>query len=200
MNLYILRHGRTAWNDAGRLQGRTDIPLNEEGRRSARAAGEELEPVPFSAAFTSPLLRAKETAELILRGRSTPLRCDEDLIELCYGAAEGMTEIGESPIFDLFSRASSYVPPEGGESYDALLCRCRNFLQREILPFEGRYENVLIVSHGGTLRGLFDVMLGAQSDALYRGRVQKNCGVNIVALTDGRFSLLRFDAKYDAMQ
>lgn len=202
MNLYILRHGRTAWNDAGRLQGRTDIPLNAEGRRSARAACAELASVPFSAAFTSPLLRARETAELILSGRGTPLRCDDDLIELCYGAAEGVTreEYGESPVFDLFSRASSYVPPEGGETYDALLYRCRRFLQREILPFEGRYENVLIVSHGGTMRGLFEVMLGEQSDALYRGRVQKNCAVNIAALAGGRFSLLRFEAENDVMR
>ena len=59
MKLYMLRHGRTLWNEAGKLQGRTDIPLSEEGRQSALETGKELANIPFSAAFSSPLMRAK---------------------------------------------------------------------------------------------------------------------------------------------
>ena len=70
MKLYLLRHGRTLWNEEGRLQGRTDVPLSDEGRCSALAAGAALESVPFDAAFSSPLQRARETAELILRGKN----------------------------------------------------------------------------------------------------------------------------------
>ena len=68
MKLYIIRHGQTDWNRARRLQGRTDIPLNEWGRRVAELTREGLKDVTFDVAFTSPLIRAKETAELILRG------------------------------------------------------------------------------------------------------------------------------------
>ena len=90
MKLYMLRHGRTLWNEAGKLQGRTDIALSEEGRRSALETGEELADVSFSAAFSSPLARARETAELILRGRDVPVQTDERLVELSFGSAEGM--------------------------------------------------------------------------------------------------------------
>ena len=60
MKLYLLRHGRTRWNEEGKLQGRTDVPLNEEGRAGALRAREELRHVPFSAVFSSPLSRARE--------------------------------------------------------------------------------------------------------------------------------------------
>ena len=96
MKLYLLRHGRTAWNEAGKIQGRTDIPLGEEGRRSALEAGAALADIPFSAAFSSPLRRAKETAEIILGARKDILRTDERLIELNFGAAEGMCTMDAS--------------------------------------------------------------------------------------------------------
>ena len=90
MKLYLLRHGRTLWNEEGRLQGRTDVPLSEEGRRSALAAGAALGNVSFDAAFSSPLQRARETAELILQGKNVLIQTDARLIELSFGAAEGM--------------------------------------------------------------------------------------------------------------
>ena len=66
--LYIMRHGRTDWNVRHKLQGRTDIPLNEEGRRMAEKAREEYRDVPLDICFCSPLIRARETAEIVLRG------------------------------------------------------------------------------------------------------------------------------------
>ena len=59
MKLYMLRHGRTLWNEAGKLQGRTDIPLSDDGRRSALETGKELANIPFSAAFSSPSARTE---------------------------------------------------------------------------------------------------------------------------------------------
>ena len=62
MKLYIIRHGETEWNVKRRFQGRSDIPLNEEGRRLARITSEALRSVPFTRIYTSPLKRAYETA------------------------------------------------------------------------------------------------------------------------------------------
>ena len=64
--LYIIRHGKTDWNELHKLQGRTDIPLNENGRQMAREAGQRYKEVHFDICFCSPLVRAKETAELLL--------------------------------------------------------------------------------------------------------------------------------------
>ena len=65
--LYIMRHGRTDWNDMHKLQGRTDIPLNSCGREMAEKAAEEYKDVPLDICFCSPLIRAKETAEIVLK-------------------------------------------------------------------------------------------------------------------------------------
>ena len=69
MRLYALRHGETSWNVQRRFQGQSDIPLNDKGILLAELTGEGLANVPFDLAFTSPLCRARQTAELVLAGR-----------------------------------------------------------------------------------------------------------------------------------
>lgn len=201
MKVYILRHGRTDWNAAGRLQGRSDIELNEEGRASARETGEKLKEIPFSAAFSSPLLRARETAELILQGRNLPLQSDARLTELSYGRAEGAYLAQDTRWNDMVQRLFSvperdYIAPEEGESYADLLVRCRDFINGVLLPHEKEWEHVLLVSHGGTVRGLFSSMLGEASDGLFQKHPPKNCAVNIVDCTDGKFSVDVFCDEY----
>ena len=80
--LYIMRHGRTDWNDRHKLQGRTDVPLNEEGRRMAEKAAEEYRDIPLDVCWCSPLIRARETAEIVLRGRDVPILTDDRLREI----------------------------------------------------------------------------------------------------------------------
>ena len=65
MKIYLVRHGETDWNQAGLLQGQTDIALNAQGLEQAHEAAERLKEVPFEIAFCSPLIRAKRTAEII---------------------------------------------------------------------------------------------------------------------------------------
>ena len=191
MKLYLLRHGRTLWNEEGRLQGRTDVPLSEEGRRSALAAGAALGNVSFDAAFSSPLQRARETAELILQGKNVLIQTDARLIELSFGAAEGMRlcdfQEEQRPTRTLFAAPECYVPPTGGESYEALVRRCRSFLDKRIVPEERRGALVLVGAHGAAVRGLFSAMFGAERGRIYGGRVQKNCAVNVIDCTGGVF-------------
>ena len=72
MRLYIMRHGETAWNVRRLFQGHSDIPLNENGIALAEVTADGLRDVPFDLAYTSPLRRARQTAEIILRSR-TPI-------------------------------------------------------------------------------------------------------------------------------
>ena len=191
MKLYLLRHGRTLWNEEGRLQGRTDVPLSDEGRCSALAAGAALESVPFDAAFSSPLQRARETAELILRGKNIAVQTDVRLMELGFGAAEGMRlcDLAEEkqPTRSLFSDPEHYVPPAGGETYEALVRRCRAFLDERIVSGVEHWTHVLVVAHGAAVRGFFSAMFGAESGRIYGSRVQKNCAVNVIDCTGGLF-------------
>ena len=75
MIIYIIRHGETDWNVLRKFQGRTDIPLNENGRQVAAWTKEGLKDVAFDLVYTSPLRRAKETAQIIVGDRQIPIIC-----------------------------------------------------------------------------------------------------------------------------
>ena len=90
MRMYIIRHGETEWNAAGRLQGQTDISLNENGVRLARITGQALSHVNFDLIITSPLKRARQTAELVTEGKSIPIFEDARISEISFGSWEGL--------------------------------------------------------------------------------------------------------------
>lgn len=87
--LYIMRHGRTDWNERNKLQGRTDIPLNEAGRKMAEEAAAVYKNVPLDVCYCSPLARARQTAEIFLKDRNIPIITDDRLIEMSFGIYEG---------------------------------------------------------------------------------------------------------------
>lgn len=89
MHILLVRHGETAWNREGRYQGRTDIPLSPDGETQVRALGKRLAHVTIAAAVSSPLSRARRTAEAILDGRGVQLQLDEGLVEISHGSWEG---------------------------------------------------------------------------------------------------------------
>ena len=90
MELYLIRHGETDYNKERKIQGSCDIPLNEYGRELAKVTAEGLKDIPFDVIFTSPLCRARETAEWIARGRQIPVYEDKRLKEICFGEYEGL--------------------------------------------------------------------------------------------------------------
>ncbi len=133
--LYIMRHGKTDWNAMRKLQGRTDIPLNEEGRQMAEHARTEYADIHFDICYCSPLIRAKETAEIVLKGRNIPIIITDDrLKEMSFGSYEGTANCVTTPgcpIKDLFLDPANYkVPKDGGESFEQLFARTGEFLKR----------------------------------------------------------------------
>ena len=89
MKIYLIRHGETDWNLEQRLQGATDIPLNENGLELARETAQGLKEVPFDLIYTSPLKRAKQTAEILRGERDIPLIEEPRIREICFGIYEG---------------------------------------------------------------------------------------------------------------
>lgn len=150
--LYIMRHGKTDWNEQYKLQGHTDIPLNAAGREMAENAAKEYADVHFDICFSSPLVRAVETAEILLRGRKVPIHTDERLIEMCFGDYEGIArcyEIPNCPMNVFFQQPEAYKEPvAGGESMDALFARTKSFLEETAMPLVNAGKDVLIVGHG----------------------------------------------------
>jgi len=150
--LYIIRHGKTDWNQEYRLQGRSDIPLNDEGRQMARDAAVEYKDINFDVCYCSPLIRARETAEILLEGRNVPIISDERLIEMGFGVFEGVSNIydmPDAPMRVFFFNPELYVEPvENGESLDAVYERTGDFLKNVAYPLVEQGKDVLIVGHG----------------------------------------------------
>ena len=150
--LYIMRHGKTEWNARHKLQGRTDIPLNEEGRIMAENASKELENIHFDICYCSPLIRAKETAKIVLKGRDIPIITDDRVLEMSFGIYEGIEnsfQIPNCPINVLFKEPANYITPvEGAESFEDLYSRTGEFLKEVVVPRLELGEDILIVGHG----------------------------------------------------
>lgn len=149
--LYIMRHGRTDWNDAYKLQGRTDIPLNETGREMARKAKFACDEIAFDICYCSPLSRARETAELVLAGRDIPIIEDERLLEMSFGIEEGKDHCFQHPeyaVHTLFMKPEEYKGVEGGETFEELYARTGSFLENVAKPAVAEGKNVLVVGHG----------------------------------------------------
>lgn len=149
--LYIMRHGKTDWNVIHKLQGRTDIPLNNEGREMAKAASKECQKIHLDICYCSPLIRAKETAEIVLQNRNVPIIYDDRLKEMCFGIYEGTensSQIPDCPVNVFFQNPAQYAAPEGAESFEELFARTGSFLEEIITPALKENKDILIVGHG----------------------------------------------------
>ncbi|MYR62048.1 histidine phosphatase family protein [Streptomyces sp. SID625] len=160
-DLFLVRHGETAWSRSGRHTGRTDVPLTEHGREEARRLVPLVRSHRIGAAFVSPLQRARETAELI----GVPdARVDADLREWDYGGYEGVTtpEIQRTrPGWFLFTDGVAPGPPEHpGETVEQVGERADRMLAKVDAAFANTEGVVLLVAHGHFLRVLTARRLG----------------------------------------
>jgi broad specificity phosphatase PhoE len=165
--LLLVRHGETDWNAEGKLQGHTDRPLNEYGRRQAQALAEQLAGDSIDAVYASDLSRARETAEILGAKLGLPVVVDPDLREKNWGNWEGLT-----------SDERLHVEFEGETSEahrDRTLVAVQRIVERH--P-EGR---IVVVTHGGSLRRIQAAVSG------FALPVIENCAVWGLAHEDGRF-------------
>lgn len=150
--LYIMRHGKTDWNVKQKLQGRTDIPLNDEGRKMALESGIINKDVHFDVCYCSPLIRARQTAELFLQNRNVPIIVDDRLKEMSFGIFEGTSNVLEQkelPIRVIFEDPANYKEAfEGAESWEDLYARTGEFLNQVVDPLLEQGKDILIVGHG----------------------------------------------------
>jgi len=120
MNILLVRHGETVWNRDGRYQGRTDIPLSPDGEAQVKALGLRLASLPIEVAISSPLSRARTTAEAILAGRETKLDLDERLLEISHGQWEGQLasdiELSHAEMFGTWRSQPDRHVPAGPEA------------------------------------------------------------------------------------
>ena len=158
--LILVRHGESEWNEKGLWTGLADIGLTEKGKEEARLAGEKLKVLPIDIAFTSVLIRAKQTLDEIksVLGIDVPTFEDKALNERNYGIYTGKNkweiqkEVGEEQFQKI--RRGWDVPIQNGESLKDVYNRVIPYYQSEILPKLKDGKNILIVAHGNSLRAL----------------------------------------------
>lgn len=196
MELYIVRHGETVWNTKKLLQGRTDIPLNENGRKLASLTGTALENTPFDRIYSSPLTRAYETACLIRGNQAVEIRKDERLRELCFGIYEGqnMTQLladGDGTFQYFFKQPQLYEAPSDAESLEHLCTRAGRFMEDEILPLQNSCKRIMIVAHGALNKALMMYVKRPQPlSEFWSGGLQRNCNVILLTLENNQFQII----------
>lgn len=163
MKIYLIRHGQTDWNIAGMIQGSHDIPLNETGRIQARKLAEAMDQRPITKIFSSPLIRAAETAQMIAKRQKVELCSIKPLVEVEFGKWEGLTwaEIENQFPEELkrWTMNPQEVSPPGGETLTSIRNRCVE-AWKIIREITGGNEDVAIVSHGATLGHFYSFLMG----------------------------------------
>lgn len=196
MLIYIIRHGETDMNVKGVLQGWTDRPLNESGVALARITGEGLRGVRFDGCFSSPLLRAADTARIVLEasGNPLPIQYDERLREIGFGVAEGhpRSELGEQGRL-FFEDTFRYTPFPGGETIRQVCARTQSFLQELLDRDDGK--TYLVSTHGCSLRAMLNFLYEDPAD-FWHVRVPYNCSVSVVEGRGGSARLVGDDLIY----
>jgi alpha-ribazole phosphatase len=151
--LILIRHGETDWNIEGRYQGQSDTPLNQTGIQQARDMAHRLRQAHFDAIFSSDLLRARQTAEILSEISGVPLRVDPRLREIHQGEWEGMLfsdiRARYAQAFEERLRNPLEVAPPGGETVGQVRQRVLDAIQEIVEQFP--HGSIAIVSHGLSL-------------------------------------------------
>ena len=191
MLIYVIRHGQTTANADGIIQGWNDFPLNEKGRELAASTGRELRDVKFDRCISSPLVRARETAQIVLResGNDTKIETDERIKEIGFGEYELIST--RSPEIQAFFDDPFSIPQfPGGEHVRLVMERTQEFL-RELIGLDDD-KTYLIATHGCALRAMLNFLYDDKED-FWQGNVPKNCCVNIIEAHEGKARLIARD-------
>ena len=201
MLIYIVRHGETNANVKGYLQGWSNDPLNENGRKLAVTTGQGMRGIKFDYCISSPLVRARETAEIILResGNNIPVIFEDRIKEINMGDWErkkfrpGEREVDEEQIRLFFTDALAFAGFPGGENMQQVADRTQDFLKELIRRDDGK--TYLVTTHGFALRAMLNYLYDDPAD-FWHGHVPYNCAVNIIEGKNGIGTLIADDKVY----
>lgn len=177
MKFYLIRHGQTDWNIEGKIQGKTDIPLNSEGLYQAERLAEGMKERRITAIFSSPLLRAFQTAELLSQEKNLPVTVLPELREVDFGLWEGKGWDEVDALYHEDFRNWEEYPgeymPTGGESRESCSERCRKAV--DLMAGE---EAAAVVAHGGILAHVVRYLLRKQDGE--KEIIVKNASISVI--------------------
>jgi len=183
--LGLLRHGQTDWNIDLRLQGSSDIPLNETGRNQALVAGATFSREDWDVIIASPLARARDTAQIVAQQLNMPFVIVPELVERSFGIAEGFSHSEWRKMYE----ANEHI--EGLESLEDLRSRCELLLQLVATEYDGL--RVLAISHGALIRKVLRIVSNNQIPQ--DGDRLGNVSLNKIVHADGYWSIGEYNPK-----
>ncbi|MGY1636045.1 bifunctional RNase H/acid phosphatase [Geodermatophilus sp. SYSU D00742] len=187
---HLLRHGRTEHTPERRYSGRNDLPLSATGRAEAEAAAERAGELGIEVVVSSPLRRARETAEVVAGALGLPVQVDDDLVELDFGQLEGLTADEARVEYPLATRRFSEgvtVAAPGGESVADVSVRTGRARARILREHAGR--TVLVVSHVTPIKLLLAAGLDVPDDVVHRVFLEAASFSTVAWSSDGRSSV-----------
>lgn len=173
MRLFVIRHGQTNWNLEGKMQGSTNIPLNETGIKQAEGARKTVNNLDIDLIICSTLDRAKQTAEIVNKDTNAPIIYDERIMERNYGEFEGESSKGIN--FREYLNYYDNKEIKGGETIQEFCKRVFGFLEE----IEQRYKNktILLSTHGCVSRAIECYYNGIPEDGDTTKFMLNNCEV-----------------------
>ena len=193
MNLILIRHGQSEWNALNQFTGWKDPDLTAKGIEEAHNAGKIINDlkINFDLVFTSALIRAQNTAEIILKEINQPLSTikNQALNERNYGDLAGLNKDdarkrwGNEQVH--IWRRSYDIPPPGGESLKDTGERVLPFFMNEILPHVCEGKNVLVAAHGNSLRSLIKFLDNISNEDIVKLEIPTGAPIHYVINEDG---------------
>ena len=193
MNLILIRHGQSEWNALNQFTGWKDPDLTAKGIEEAHNAGKIINnlEINFDLVFTSALIRAQNTAEIILKEINQPLSTikNQALNERNYGDLAGLNKDdarkrwGDEQVH--IWRRSYDIPPPGGESLKDTGERVLPFFMKEILPHVCEGKNVLVAAHGNSLRSLIKFLDNISNEDIVKLEIPTGAPIHYVINEDG---------------
>ena len=187
---YLVRHGQTAWNKEEIFRGRTDVPLNETGLREAQLAGEYFREMEIHAIYSSPLLRAWETAQKIADVQRLEVRSLQGIIDMCFGEWEGQSlkdvQEKDGQRFQQWKNEPHLVKIPGGETLDEVRDRAMAVLEETIQSHSGK--TLLFVSHRVVNKVILCSILGLDNSHFWQIG-QESTAINLIQHRDGKYVL-----------
>ena len=196
LRIYFVRHGETVWNTLKIFQGRSNSPLTELGVEQAKKLSQHLKDIDFKKVYSSPQDRALQTTKLLLGDKNMEITTIDEFQEINMGKVEGIPreEFEKNyPIeyHNFWNNAMDYNPSAyNGESYEEILDRVKLGLER--LVKENNNGNILVISHGVTLKAIFNIINEKGIDEFSKQPVPENTSTTIVEYDSNGFKIIKF--------
>ncbi|MGL6066854.1 MAG: histidine phosphatase family protein [Cetobacterium sp.] len=196
LHIYFVRHGETVWNTLKIFQGRSNSPLTSLGIEQAKKLSLHLENIEFNKVYSSPLGRAIQTTQLILGDRALEILPIDEFQEINMGKVEGIPRSDFEKNFPIeynnfWHDATNYNPEAyEGESYEEILKRVQKGLNK--LISENSDGNILVISHGITLKAIFNLINNKGIDEFSKQPIPENTSTTLVEYKDDSFKIIKF--------